>query len=81
MTLGRDFSTVPAFKAVCEGLHSTGCDHVEHLDLNDVNHFGQISAEENAVSKRLFMEFWCASGNGMAVLSAALSRGKVFLIS
>ena len=50
---------------------------MEHLDLSDVNRFGQILGEANAVSKHLFVEFWSTGGNDMAVLSAALSRGKV----
>ena len=39
MTLGRDFAIVTAFKAVCAGLSETSCDHLEHLDLLDVDRY------------------------------------------
>lgn len=39
MTLDRDFATVTTFKAICEGLNKAGCDHVEPLDLSDVNRY------------------------------------------
>ena len=37
MTLGRDFAIVTAFKAVCTGFSKASCDHLEHLDLLDVD--------------------------------------------
>lgn len=77
MNLGRDFAAVTTFKAVCEGLNEASCDHVEHLDLSDVNCYCRVLPEANAIGKKLFAEFWSCGGNDMAVLSAAMSRGKV----
>lgn len=39
MTLGRAFTVVTAFKAVCAGLSEASCDHLEHLDLSDVDRY------------------------------------------
>lgn len=77
MTLGRDFAMVTAFKAVCTGLFNAGCDHLEHLEVKDVDHYWQAPTEANLVSNRFFDSFWSMGGNDMAIMSAALSRGKV----
>ena len=39
MTLGHDFAVVTAFKAVCVRLLEASCDHLEHLDLLDVDQY------------------------------------------
>lgn len=54
MTLGCDFAAVTTFKAVSAGLFDAGCDHLEHLDLSDVDRFWQVPAEANSVSQRFF---------------------------
>lgn len=37
MTLGHDFAMLITFKAECAGLLEARCDHLEHLDLLDVD--------------------------------------------
>jgi len=77
MTLRRDFAMVTAFKSVCVGLSEASCDHLEHLDLSDVDRYFQVSAEANSIAEKFFNSFWSMGGNDMAIMNAALSRGKV----
>ena len=39
MTLGRDFAATAAFKAMFTGLLDAGCDHMEHLSVQNVDHY------------------------------------------
>lgn len=80
-TLGRDFAAVTAFKAVCAGLLEASCDHLEHLDLSDVDRYFKVLAEANSIGGRFFNSFWSMGGNDIAIMNAALSRGKVLACS
>lgn len=54
LTLGHDFAMVTAFKAMCAGLLVASCDHLEHLDLLDVDRYFKVSAEANKIGGRFF---------------------------
>lgn len=57
MTLGRDFTTVTAIKAVRTGLSEASCDHLEHLDLSDVDRYFQVSPEANSIAGSFSIRF------------------------
>lgn len=77
MMLGRDFTAITAFEAICHSLIEAGCDHLGGLTIESVDHYWHALVEANAVGKKFFDEFWLAGGNDMAITKGARSRGQM----
>jgi hypothetical protein len=80
LRLGRDFSAVTAFKAICTGLIKMGCPHVKDLDADEVMAYWHTDPAANEISRRFFAGFWSEGGNDLAAIRAACSRSKVCFV-
>jgi hypothetical protein len=80
LRLGRDFSAVTAFKAICTGLIKMDCSHVKDLDADEVMAYWHTDPAANEISRRFFAGFWSEGGNDLAAIRAACSRSKVCFV-
>lgn len=81
MTLGHDFAAVTTFDAMCASRLEASCDHLEHLNLLDVDRYFKVSAEANSIGGRFFNLVWSMGGNDMAIINTPLSCRKVLACS
>jgi len=74
MMLGRNFTSITAFKAIVHSLVDVGSTHLPNLEIKESNHYWRTPAEAKALGKRFFDEFWHVGGNKMLVSLCLLLR-------
>jgi hypothetical protein len=77
MTVGREYASLESVRAFTQVLEEVGCDHLEKFEVKDAERYCNASPHAHEAGLRFYSGFWRLGGQDLALLRAAMSRGKV----
>ena len=77
MTTGLEYASFISLHAFAQALEECGCDHVDKFKIKDPQTYWNTPSCVHEAGQRFFKGFWRPRGRDLALLRAAMSRGKV----
>ena len=77
MTTGREYASFISLYAIAQALEECGCDHLDKLEIKDLQTYWNAPSRAHEAGQRFFEGFWRPRGCNLALLRAVMSRGKV----
>jgi hypothetical protein len=77
MNVGREYASMISLRAFAQALTECGCDHVDKVEIKDPLSYWIAPNQAHDAAKRFFDGFWHPRGRDLALLRAAMTRGKV----
>ena len=77
MTTGREYASFISLHAFAQALEECGCDHLDKLEIKDLQTYWNAPSRAHEAGQRFFEGFWHPGGRDLALLRATMSYGKV----
>lgn len=78
MAVGREYASMISLRSFAQALAESGCDHIDKVEIKDPQSYWNAPGHAHDASKRSFDGFWHPGGRDLALLRAAMTRGKVW---
>lgn len=79
MNTGREYASMISLRAFAQALQEGGCGDLDKFEIKDINSYWSCPEEAQNAAMMFFEGFWRPGGCDLALLRAAMTRGKVRL--